>query len=89
MDKAMGPLRDLRTPYWLSGFRTDVPAEPPSQRPCLRFYLGVLRLSPNPKCFGVGTFRSCIYLIKTRGDDSESKGQTRWYDVIKPNRGGW
>ena len=28
MAKAMGSFRDSRAPYWLSGSRTDVPAEP-------------------------------------------------------------
>ena len=35
MAKAMGPFRDLYAPSCLSGPRTDVPAEPPSHRPCI------------------------------------------------------
>jgi hypothetical protein len=35
MAKVKGPFGDLRTPYWLSGSRTNVPAEPPSHKPCL------------------------------------------------------
>jgi len=35
MAKDMGPFRDLQALYWLSGPRTDVPAEPPSHRACL------------------------------------------------------
>jgi len=31
--KAMRPFRDSQARYWLSGPRTDVPAEPPSHRP--------------------------------------------------------
>ena len=29
MAKAMGPFRDAHAPCWLSGLRTDVPAESP------------------------------------------------------------
>ena len=32
MAKATGPFRDLQAPSWLTGLRTDVPAEPPSHR---------------------------------------------------------
>jgi hypothetical protein len=31
--------RDSHAPSWLSGSRTDVPAEPPSHRSCLPFQL--------------------------------------------------
>ena len=34
MVKAMGPFRDSQAPSWLSGPQIDVPAEPPSHRPC-------------------------------------------------------
>jgi hypothetical protein len=31
MAKTMGPFRDAHVPFWFSGPRTDVPAEPLSQ----------------------------------------------------------
>ena len=31
----MGPFRDSCSLSWLSGPRTDVPAQPPSHRPCV------------------------------------------------------
>ena len=62
MDKAIRSLRDLRTPYWLSGSRTDVPAETSSHRPCLRFYLGVLR--PSPKRSDIVTLPSVLPSVR-------------------------
>jgi len=37
MAKALGPFRDSQAPSWQSGSQTDVPAEPPSHRPCKYF----------------------------------------------------
>jgi len=36
MAKAIGPFRDSQATSWLSGPRTDVPAEVLSHRPCIR-----------------------------------------------------
>jgi hypothetical protein len=40
MAKTMGPFRYLQAPPWLSGPRTDVPAELPSHRPWLYLLVG-------------------------------------------------
>ena len=44
MAKAIGPFgRDSQTPYWFSGSRVDVPAEPPSHRPWILMFIGPTR----------------------------------------------
>ena len=45
MVKDMGPFRDSQAPPWLSGPRTDVPAEPPSHMPCERYEGNILKCS--------------------------------------------
>ena len=56
MAKAIWPFRDYHAPSWVSWLRTDVPAEPPSHRPCHLVYIGNVFVLPHhyPKGGDVG-----------------------------------